>query len=942
MRFVNKIKHYKKTILILVLFFASFLFGSVSKATFWDTVQGHLLDGISVIIFGIIKVVGWLIGFFVGMLIPSQDGAFSGIIGFNNFINAGPVIIGWEIIRDICNMGFVIVLLIIAIASILQIQTYHYRTWLPKLVLMAILINFSKLICGILIDASQIVTLTFASGIQQIGPGNFMDALGINHFLDMDFSKTYAKEKIGDDNGINALNIFATLMLILALACIALIVVAAITIVFAIRIVALWILIILSPFAYLFSASPMGHQYASQWWQKFSQWVVVGPVMVFFIWLSLTTIRETMSEMFSTMPEGGVPVVGLTEIGSPETLAAFILACCMLMASLVVAQQLGGYAARIAGGAYNKITSTGDQIVSGGLGIAKWGALKAARTADTAQMKAQEGAASVIAGLSGDHFGKNYRAKSANYRMIGAGWKAQEAKKMQDYEVGKAGAWQDTFDRTLATTVRNPFQIRSVRKNIKKLTNENEKIDNAISKNDYSDDAISKLGITDQKSAEKKVAENEKAIRVLSREKTTLWGQEVKPMNEMIERKRKVSEEHGNVNKEDLDEDGLVNAYMKETDKSKKKAYFQHIVGINAVNTLMSEMDKNFDFENIKTHLDDTFGEDAGEVAADMGRIAETKGNYALMGFSKRDLRTGKAILTQKEERQAKMANIKSSESYDQSFSRNVHTDSFVTRDKNQNPNGLSLGGKKLLEGIATTDGRRNEIQKGNYQKRVGELLGDTAKEWIEEFAQELEGQGKHNTAEKLREAQGLFKNKYIVEEGNKKLQNESEKSKDEHKTEKTNKQNTEKGFLKTGDDLIADRFKKKGTQKSDGKNRTEASINQDINQDYEISQDLQQVINNDIDTQSIVSQIQEGLKQDLSSEKASNDILKNIDKLKNKFNETGNQNNSLKPETNFLNTELENIENNIKNIKNQTDSELVKEKIKDVFYEFNFNKKKK
>ncbi|MCK4745190.1 hypothetical protein KAS41_03955, partial [Candidatus Parcubacteria bacterium] len=316
MRFVNRIRQSKKIISVLSLFFVSFLICPFASAV---EILPHILDAASWLVYWLVAGVGLLIGVIISLFLV--------VIEYNTFINAEPVIIGWEIIRDICNMGFVIVLLIIAIASILQIQTYHYRTWLPKLILMAILINFSKLICGILIDASQIITLTFASGIQQIGAGNFMDALGINHLLNMDISELASDHKTLTDESakkISALNIGITILLALVVALIALVVIAAITLIFIIRIVALWILIILSPFAYLFSASPLGHQYASQWWQKFSQWVITGPVMLFFIWLSLLTIKNLTSGMFSIMADGAVPTVGLAEIGSPETMGAFI------------------------------------------------------------------------------------------------------------------------------------------------------------------------------------------------------------------------------------------------------------------------------------------------------------------------------------------------------------------------------------------------------------------------------------------------------------------------------------------------------------------------------------------------------------------------------------------------------------------------------------------
>ncbi|MEA2088633.1 MAG: hypothetical protein U9O55_02220, partial [Patescibacteria group bacterium] len=160
-----------------------------------------------------------------------------------------------------------------------------------------------------------------------------------------------------------------TMILALVFSIIALVVIAAITLVLVIRIAALWILVILSPFAFLFSASPAGNKYASQWVQNFTKWVFTGPVLAFFIWLSFLTVKGTSNAIFH--PEGNMLAnegisVGLASIGSAEVMGTFILAIVMLMASLIVAQQLGGMAASVAGGAYRSITSRGDRIVKGG------------------------------------------------------------------------------------------------------------------------------------------------------------------------------------------------------------------------------------------------------------------------------------------------------------------------------------------------------------------------------------------------------------------------------------------------------------------------------------------------------------------------------------------------------------------------------------------------
>lgn len=373
MRFVNLIykKINKKAFFIAFFLFIFFVVvGDFVYAKEGDAGLSWWQEGLLITLAQIIYVPVWIIGLLIGQVM----GFFISAAQYNDFIGAAPVLVGWEIIRDLCNMGFIIILLIIAIGSILRIESYSYRNWLPKLVIMAVLINFSKAICGIVIDVSQIVMLTFVSGIAEIGMGNFAEMMGLKDFLN--FSE-WKETLSGSDKEISALSIAGTMILALVFSIIALVVITAITLVIVIRIAALWILVILSPFAFLFSASPAGNKYASQWVQNFTKWVFTGPVLAFFIWLSFKTVQGASSAIFH--PEGNIletsgVQVGLASIGSAEVMGTFILAIVMLMASLIVAQQLGGMAATVAGGAYRSITSRGDRIVKGTIGGVRGGA----------------------------------------------------------------------------------------------------------------------------------------------------------------------------------------------------------------------------------------------------------------------------------------------------------------------------------------------------------------------------------------------------------------------------------------------------------------------------------------------------------------------------------------------------------------------------------------
>ncbi|MBI3638162.1 hypothetical protein HY227_00255, partial [Candidatus Wolfebacteria bacterium] len=62
---------------------------------------------------------------------------------------------GWEIVRNITNLGFVIAIIIIAFATIFRRESYAMKQTLGKLIVAALLVNFSLVIAGSIINLSQ-------------------------------------------------------------------------------------------------------------------------------------------------------------------------------------------------------------------------------------------------------------------------------------------------------------------------------------------------------------------------------------------------------------------------------------------------------------------------------------------------------------------------------------------------------------------------------------------------------------------------------------------------------------------------------------------------------------------------------------------------------------------------------------------------------------------
>src|SRR3989339_945464 len=98
---------------------------------------------------------------------------------YNNFIHEKGVVTGWTALRDLANMFFILILLIISFATIIRAQGYGYKQTLSRLIIVAILINFSRMIVGVLIDFSQVIMLTFVSAFKEVAAGNLVVALGL-------------------------------------------------------------------------------------------------------------------------------------------------------------------------------------------------------------------------------------------------------------------------------------------------------------------------------------------------------------------------------------------------------------------------------------------------------------------------------------------------------------------------------------------------------------------------------------------------------------------------------------------------------------------------------------------------------------------------------------------------------------------------------------------
>lgn len=395
---MNKIKQILKSknlkiLLGLFLFFLLFfvVFGSTFDPVFADEyeeslktpteetvlsntvgIKERLLLGAAWMVYGVVWAIGVVLLFII-------DNLFT-VAKWNHFIDVKAVQTGWVIVRDLCNMSFVLILLVIAFATILRRESYNAKRLLPKLLIMAVLINFSKMICGYIIDFSQVIMLSFLSVLDNATIHSLPIALGMDKLISI--AKTAIATKEGDFE-VSGLQILGALLAALGAAIVAFVVILVMFVMLIFRVIMLWVYVILSPIAFLTAAFPAGQKYSSQWWGEFIKQVITGPILAFFLYLALTTVNDSMD----ALQEESIKSADLFKSQLPsdfwtgEVFLTYIITLALLVGGLVVAQQAGGIAGSVASRGLGSLQKGGKFIGGGTKRLAISGAKAGAKAA---------------------------------------------------------------------------------------------------------------------------------------------------------------------------------------------------------------------------------------------------------------------------------------------------------------------------------------------------------------------------------------------------------------------------------------------------------------------------------------------------------------------------------------------------------------------------------
>jgi hypothetical protein len=318
------------------------------------------------------------------MLVTNLNGAM---------YDSGFVRAGWSISRDVANMFFIFIVLWMALATIFQFESYSAKRLLPKLIIVALLVNFSLPIGLFVINTTNAIAKVFYD--TAIEGGSLSEKMLIISEL-QETSRAIERQKVveADESGtggspaggvacdqkfkeLQSVGIWkrlvhgfgfaqadidtattayndcvigsmktglkkhedstfafklASIFWKLIIGLVASFVFFAGAIFLLVRYLSLVILLIFGPLAFLFMILPATQEHWNKWWNKLTQWSFFAPVFLFMIMLSIRVSGSILPfQVASDTSNAPIPSLALQ----------YFLAMGLFIASLMVANSMG-------------------------------------------------------------------------------------------------------------------------------------------------------------------------------------------------------------------------------------------------------------------------------------------------------------------------------------------------------------------------------------------------------------------------------------------------------------------------------------------------------------------------------------------------------------------------------------------------------------------------
>ena len=256
-------------------------------------------------------------------------------IGFtdNAIVNAG-----LDVTKNLGNIIIILGAVIIALATILRVKEYQAQKTIPILILVALLINFAPMICGVIIDGSNI-TMDYFRNMGALSP-NIQQKVG-EALGEMMSSTLSGQQRFGQGIALVVFALFTSIIFLLY------------AILFAFRYVALWLLVIFSPLAFACYILKFTRKFFTQWWNQFLQWSIIGIPAMFVLFLT--------NKMLEVLNAGSLTSASSLGATGSDVVFQYLLPISFLIGGFFMTLQTGAAGANIVTGFFDKQVKAGSK-----------------------------------------------------------------------------------------------------------------------------------------------------------------------------------------------------------------------------------------------------------------------------------------------------------------------------------------------------------------------------------------------------------------------------------------------------------------------------------------------------------------------------------------------------------------------------------------------------
>lgn len=321
---------------------------------------------LSYIFYFVLTVFSWILGL-IGVLFNSVFN-ITIVHMAENVAGIKIIAVGWAAIRDIANILFIFMLLYLAISTILQLDEHGVKHGLSRLIIGAVLINFSLFFVKLPIDLSNILATKIYNQIQpEGGAKNANGGSSLSGGLGDAFMQMFSLQRAFKDPELAALDVkqvnsgqaqpnlkqnpITTFVMGIILMFITAFVFLAVIIILVKRFITLVMLMIFSPLAFAGMAIPnhdVEHQISHDFWNTLFKESFYAPVFLFMIYLTLSVGKALDGATLKGQPE--MSFLGVLPVGN---IISYTVVMGMLIFSLTVSEKVGVKGASSAIGGFN-------------------------------------------------------------------------------------------------------------------------------------------------------------------------------------------------------------------------------------------------------------------------------------------------------------------------------------------------------------------------------------------------------------------------------------------------------------------------------------------------------------------------------------------------------------------------------------------------------------